>query len=242
MVRPTAGGVVAAALVVVAAAVCVRLGFWQLDRLEDRRTRNEAIRAATALPPLTLDAEGFRAAADADPAASAWRRAEAAGRFLPAGEQVVRGRSRDGRPGVLVATPLAAEHGTVIVLRGWVPAPDGATIDRGAVAAPGGEVRVSGVLVPLPADPRRGVPIPTPRGDSTWRGLEVSAASGRAPGPVLPLYLQLLADGRVSDGPPFPEPLPELTAGSHLGYAVQWFSFAAIALVGLAVVVARRSG
>ncbi len=43
------------AVVVVAAAVCVRLGIWQLDRLEERRSFNERVESRGELPPLRLD-------------------------------------------------------------------------------------------------------------------------------------------------------------------------------------------
>ncbi|HEX5724904.1 MAG TPA: SURF1 family cytochrome oxidase biogenesis protein, partial [Longimicrobiaceae bacterium] len=52
--------VVAGVCVLLLAGVFVRLGFWQLDRLEQRRARNAALRAATALPEFTLDAETVR--------------------------------------------------------------------------------------------------------------------------------------------------------------------------------------
>ena len=44
-------GLVVAFLV---AAVCVRLGVWQLDRLHQRRERNAALLAARARPPLEV--------------------------------------------------------------------------------------------------------------------------------------------------------------------------------------------
>ena len=36
-----------------------------------------------------------------------------------------------------------------------------------------------------------------------------------------------------------PPPLPQLTNGPHLSYAVQWFSFATIAIVGCLVLLRR---
>jgi surfeit locus 1 family protein len=239
LVKVTPRGLAAAVVVLLVAALCVRLGFWQLSRLEERRARNEAIRAAAELPPLRLDAAGFDSAA-ADPGAQVWRRAEAVGRFLPGGAQVLRGRSRAGHPGVWVAAPLRTAAGTVMVLRGWAPSADGARVERDALAAPGGEVRVAGALLPLPERADRGLPVPSAGGDTTWRSLELAVAGERAPGPVLPLYLQLLPDAGAAAGAyPHPEPLPELSEGSHLGYALQWFSFALIALGGFAVVVLR---
>jgi surfeit locus 1 family protein len=45
-----------------------------------------------------------------------------------------------------------------------------------------------------------------------------------------------------SGAPPFPMrlELPETDDGPHLGYAIQWFSFAAIGLIGWLVLVIRR--
>jgi len=42
------------------------------------------------------------------------------------------------------------------------------------------------------------------------------------------------------DALPIPADPPDLGEGPHLGYAVQWFSFAAIGLIGWLVIVARR--
>lgn len=52
------------------------------------------------------------------------------------------------------------------------------------------------------------------------------------PYPVLPYYLQL--SEKVADSTPQPEPVAQidLTEGPHLGYALQWFSFATISLLG----------
>ena len=237
--KVTPRGVVAAVLVLLVAAVCVRLGFWQLSRLEERRAVNAAVAAAAERPPLRLDPAGFAEAA-ADPGAQVWRRAVAEGRFLHDADQVLRGRSRDGRPGVWLATPLETAAGSVMVLRGWVPSPDGTTLDAAALRTPEGEVRVAGALLPLPREPDRGLPIPGRGTDTTWRRLDAAVAAERAPGPVLPLYLQLLPGGAADAAYPAPEPLPALSEGSHLGYAFQWFSFAAIAVAGFAIVAFRR--
>ena len=37
-----------------------------------------------------------------------------------------------------------------------------------------------------------------------------------------------------------PAPLPELTEGPHLNYAIQWFAFATIAAVGYVILVRRE--
>ena len=236
----TPRGILAALVVLAVAAICVRLGFWQLDRLEQRRARNAAIRAAGALPPVRLDSAA--PALSADPRSFAWRRAEAAGRYHHAGDMVLRGRSRGGRPGVHLVSPLVMADGRVVMVnRGWVPAADGSTADVRPLrtTAP---VRVAGALLPIPSSPDRGLPIAGGEGaDTTWRRVDLAAARERSPGPVVPLLLQQLPAGGAEGSPPVPEPLPELSQGNHLSYAVQWFSFAVIALVGLVILLRRPS-
>ena len=61
---------------------------------------------------------------------------------------------------------------------------------------------------------------------------------------VLPAYVQLVSStpGEVNpDGAPELVPLgrPELSEGPHLGYAVQWFTFTTIAVVGYALLLRR---
>jgi surfeit locus 1 family protein len=235
-VKVTLRGAVAAIFILAMCALCVRLGFWQLDRLEQRRARNAAVRAATAQPPLVLGSAGLTG----DPQALEWRHAEAGGRYHHAGDMVLRGRSRQGRPGVHLVSPLVLADGRVVMVnRGWVPSPDGTTADVRALRTTG-PVRVRGVLLSMEARPDRGLPIGgRGRADTTWRRVDLAAARERSPGPLIPLYLQQLPEGDASEAPPVPEPLPELSEGNHLSYAVQWFSFAVIGLVGLAILVLR---
>jgi surfeit locus 1 family protein len=234
-------GLLAAVLVLAVAAVCVRLGFWQLDRLEQRRAYNETLRAAIAHPPLTLDAAGYAAVA-ADPEAHVYRRVRAAGSYRPRPLMVLRGRSLGGRPGVNAVSALdLADGGVVLVDRGWVPAPDGASAAPAVVGARG-PAAVEGILQPMAPGEAAAAPAPVPAdGDTLWsfRTLAAAEAAARVGAPVLPLYVRLLPDGGDAAEPPLPVPLPELSEGNHLGYAVQWFSFAAIAVGGLLLLLWR---
>lgn len=232
-------GVVAAVLVLMAAAVCVRLGFWQLDRRAERQARNALVRAAQAQPPLALDARSFDAAS-ADPDAYEWRPVVAEGTFHHPGDLLLRGRGREGRPGVHLVSPLVLADGRVVMVdRGWVPAPDAASADADSFRT-AGPVRVGGVLQPIRADADGGLPAAGRAGaDSTWRRIDLGAARARSPGAVLPLYLQRTPGPADGPSPPLAEPLPALSEGNHLSYAVQWFSFAAIAVVGLLILVRR---
>ena len=45
----------------------------------------------------------------------------------------------------------------------------------------------------------------------------------------------------VAEGPLYPVPPPPLSKGPHLSYAVQWFIFSVIALVGYPVILRRQA-
>ncbi|MEW5942154.1 MAG: SURF1 family cytochrome oxidase biogenesis protein, partial [Chloroflexota bacterium] len=53
----------------------------------------------------------------------------------------------------------------------------------------------------------------------------------QAPYRVLPVYIQQTSQAGAGAPIPHPEEL-ELTEGPHFGYALQWFAFAAILVLG----------
>jgi surfeit locus 1 family protein len=144
---------------------------------------------------------------------------------------------------VHLVSPLVLADGRVVMVnRGWLPAPDAASAEADSFRT-AGPVRVTGVLRPVTEDADGGMPAAGRAGaDSTWRRIDLAAARARSPGAVLPLYLQRLPSGDDPPSPPLAEPLPELSEGNHLSYAVQWFSFATIAVVGLVILLRGRPG
>ena len=108
---------------VIVAAVCVRLGLWQLDRLGQRKVRNAGI--AAAFPEVTVTAE--TAIRDS---VTRFRRVRVSGQWDYSRESTVGGRTRSGSPGVHVVTPVTlADGASILVNRGWVYSPDARTID-----------------------------------------------------------------------------------------------------------------
>ncbi len=208
-------------LAVLAAAVCVRLGFWQLDRLGQRRAMDADRAARMAQPPL-------RAARPGDLGGAEYRRVIATGAFDFAREVVVVSRSHLGTPGVHVVTPLRlAGGGAVLVVRGWVASPDARNVPLERLREPD-SATVEGVALP-PAE--AGAPA-----DSTFplfvRDASPAALEARYPYPLAPLLLQ-----RAEPSPGAPPALraivpPTLGNGPHLSYANQWFAFAVVAVVG----------
>lgn len=213
-----------------AAAVCVRLGFWQVGRLQERRVANRIAAEARAAPVVRLPDEPGPAGGLAN------RRVVAEGRYDFANEIVIRGASYQGLPGVMLVTPLrvAGSDTALLVSRGFVPAPDAASAEPDTLREEG-SVRVEGVA--LPVDSGRGRPLER-NGRTTWGALDAAALRERLPYPFHPVVLRQSPDPAL---PRFPRRLdpPSLDDGPHLSYAVQWFLFAGMAVVFAVVVVAR---
>jgi surfeit locus 1 family protein len=119
------------------------------------------------------------------------------------------------------------------VNRGFVPTPDAVTIALDSLREPG-VVRVEGIALPI----RSGSGAPLDRGETTWAALDLEALRARLPYPISPVYIRQLPDSSL---PRFPRRLdpPALDDGSHLSYAIQWFSFSVMALV-FGIVIARQ--
>ena len=79
-----------------------------------------------------------------------------------------------------------------------------------------------------------------PDADGIVRDLDVGGIASSLPYDVLPLPLQLADQTPPQPGSlPIAESIPALSEGPHLSYAIQWFSFAVIALVGAAILLRR---
>lgn len=216
---------------VLAAAVCVRLGFWQRDRLHQRRAANARIEAGRALPGVVLP--GTR-----EPLAH--RRVEARGEYDFAQEMLVRNVAYREQPGVYVLTPLRLEGSdtALLVNRGFLPAPDGMTVPFLDSLREAGSQVVRGLAFPLDSTPDGGQPVRRD-GRVTWRTLDRAELPRRLPYPVLPVVLLQAPDAALPTLPRRLEPRP-LDDGSHLSYMLQWFAFAAIFLAGGIIVASGR--
>ena len=193
----------------------VSLGFWQLRRLDERRQFNALVRQRTEEAPVAVG--------DAldDPR---FRLVTASGRYDEAATVLVR-RNQAGAPGAWVVTPLRLADGVSVVgvLRGFV----GSGSDGGLVAppAPPGEVEVEGQAVVIDR-----------LDQAARRALEGVAGSEGA----LPVLIQLTTSAPPDDALTRVPP-PELDEGPHLSYAVQWFVFSIVGLVGYPLVLRQQA-
>lgn len=218
----------AAVLVIVVAAVCVRLGFWQLSRHAERRARNARIESRAQLPPVDINRVTVHDSL-------AFRMAVAEGEFDWQREIVEYGRSLRGVPGVVLAAPLVMDSRiAVIVERGWVPSPDARAVELPRYHESESAV-VRGMLLPTESFrliAGEGWPLET-------RAVDPEALQSRFPYVLVPLVLRRTDAVPVEGGQLDPFPPPESGLGPHLSYAIQWFLFATIAIVGAGIVSVR---
>ncbi len=220
-------------------ALCIRLGIWQLDRLDQRRAFNKQVETMRAMPSLDLNSETFDGIEKME-----WRAVTLTGEYDFENQVAIRNQYYRDQYGYHLLTPLRFDQaqrelsqGTaVLVDRGWIPADgnsapaDWRKYDEPGLVTVTGQIRLGqskpafgGVADALPAD---GSPL------WVWNNGDLEKIALQMPYPILKVYIQPNVNPE-DEVPPVPyQPTVELTEGSHFGYALQWFTFATILFVG----------
>lgn len=210
------------------------LGFWQLHRMQQRRAESATIQVRLARPPLDLNALPAAQPQEYEPV-------QATGTYDFAAEIVLRNRTHLDAPGVRVLTPLrlAGSEKAVLVDRGWIPYTEAEPARRKVFQTPAAEVTVRGIArAPqvrsrpfLPVDPTLSPQLP--RLDA-WFWVDLDQIQEQMPYPLLPFFIEA-APAQDPAVLPISGYTVDLSEGAHLIYAIQWFSFTAILLIGTAV-------
>jgi surfeit locus 1 family protein len=220
-------------LVLLATAVLMRLGFWQLDRLELRRAFNAHYVEVIAMPPLEISA-----APAEDLASMEYRAATVTGVYDFERQVALRNRYHENVFGYHLLTPLILPDGSAMLVdRGWIPAKGNETPEDWRKYDQPGQQTLSGILR-LGNEPEMGgVPDPELAAGQTrlefWNTVNLARIDSQIPYPLLPVFLQPEGDSQNSQPPIVPaRPEIEITEGPHFGYALQWFTFAAMLFFG----------
>ena len=235
-------------ILLLAMAAMAALGFWQLDRLEQRRAFNQQRSLALAAPPLELTGAPLPAGDLRD------RQAVAYGSFDYTRQVAIRNQNYQGQPGFYLVTPFlfSGSEMAVLVNRGWIPVAEADPTtwrnldERGSGPQTGilqpTRLRPDGTVSEIPQDTVTG-----------WYRLDIEAIGQTLPYQLMPVVLQLgpadsnALNSRRSQGETYQSALPHrieqdvtLDEGNHFSYALQWFGFAITAAV-VYISVARRS-
>jgi surfeit locus 1 family protein len=218
-------------LVFLGTALCIRLGIWQLDRLEGRRAFNAQVESMRALPPVDLNQEEVVSIEEME-----WRAVRVVGEYDFVNQIALRNQYYGDQYGYHLWTPLLFGGRAVFVDRGWIPADGNSSPSEWRKYDQPGEVNILGQIRLGQTKPALGgVADALPENGARleiWNNGDVERIISQLPYPALPVYIQPDPDGSDVE-PPIPfQPEIELTEGPHFGYALQWFTFASILFIG----------
>ncbi len=231
--------ILATVLILAAAAVCIRLGIWQLDRLAERRAFNAHVLSVQAMTPLPLPANG-------DLTAMEYRAVTASGTYDFQNQVAIRNQYNGIQPGYHLLTPLRLADGeAVLVDRGWIPAEGNSSPDAWHQYDQPGPINVQGIIRLGQIQPTFGSDAdPTLTPEQTrldfWIYVNLNRIAEQIPYSILPVYIQLNPDPARTD-PPVPiQPTLDLSEGPHMSYAIQWFSFSVLFILGYGYFIWRK--
>jgi surfeit locus 1 family protein len=229
-------------LVILAMGVMVRLGIWQLDRLAQRRAFNARVLAQINRSPLTLKGSNM----NQDLVNMEYREIIVEGIYDFSQQVVLRNQAWNNQIGVHLITPLhiSGSDQSILVDRGWIPYEDFISGNWSNYDEPG-QVKVKGVIRRSQEKADfgwRADPTLAPGEDrlTAWNLVNVVRIGDQISVPVLPVYIQQSPDPSWTSLPYRGQPDIELTEGPHLGYAIQWFCFAAILGIGYPIFIRRE--
>jgi len=234
--------ILATLLAIFAMAVLVRLGFWQLDRLHQRREMNVKVINQINQPALDLSGQAL----EKDLTDMEYRKVVVEGEYDPSNQVILVNQVYLDQYGASLFTPLRILNSDKVILvnRGWIPGDQALSGSWSQYDEPG-LVKVSGVIHLPQSKPDIGHmtdPTLVPGGEriKTWNFANLGQMAKQMPYPIMGVYIQESPDPSWTQLPYRTEPELDLTEGPHLGYALQWFTFAVILAVGYPLYVQRE--
>lgn len=205
-------------LAVLAVVVFINLGFWQLRRHEEKTALRDAVAASQALFPIPME----------EAPAGSYRQVFATGTYDGSLQTKVL-RSQEGVSGYHVITPFVLTDGRALLVdRGWI------SLDAELPAPFSGVTTIAGTLWPA----EEGSSIPETLSPAIRRiDPEIQAAFSDYE--FMGEYLLLSGYEHTTQDDPVNPERPEISLGPHLGYALQWFVFAAVVMVGYPLLLKR---
>jgi len=209
----------------------INLGFWQLNRLSDKRDLNASITAQTKRPVTDLTKAPF------DSLGIQWSQVVLKGSYSNENAITIINRSQDGAAGYNSALPFVTTNGQVVLVnRGFVP------LAMANPTAPTGELQILGYVRESQKRSAVGAIDSSSPDNTEFQRFDLAVIAKATDATLLTNgYVQLIAENPASQAAwPSPVALPMLDEGTHFSYALQWFFFAATALTGWIYVVRKK--
>ena len=224
-------------LVIIGVFILIRLGFWQLDRLEWRRAFNQHYITQISAKSINLnDYKDFKEIAGME-----YREISVSGFYDFEHEIYLQNQAYQNVPGYRIVTPLLIDNKDIAVYidRGWISFEDLNNIDhinnnyteRQKVT---GIVRIS-----QPDFNLFNKPVTQKKNNTFFLFVDLEDLQARTEYEITPFYIQV--ESRSDSEKPYSQLSEyEITEGPHFGYAMQWFFFACLLGIGYPFFVSKQ--
>ena len=211
----------------------LNLGFWQLNRLDEKRKFNSVLSTHSSTPVQSLDEA---VPAKWNKATSEWLRVSVSGSYDFSKAVTIINRSQDGTAGYNSVVPFTSTNNrTILVNRGFVP------LVMEAPVAPTGEIEIIGYLRASQSRSALGPIDSTEAGNTEFQRFDIPLISAHFGKTIEPMFLQLITESPAGESQwPAKVALPPLDEGTHMSYALQWFFFCLVAFTAWVVVIRRK--
>lgn len=221
----------AIAITIISVIVFIELGKWQLSRAEEKNAQHEQLeqyakQPAVTLPGTLVKLKDFQ-----------YREVEVIGEYLPEYTIYLDNKIHQGRAGYHVITPLKISNSTLhlVINRGWIATGNDRSILPSVVEVRG-ELKVTGIAA-SPETKTLDVSDKVVEG-RIWDNFNLQRyqeVTGLAMQPLMLLQKSEEKDGLIRDWSK-----PDSGASKNIGYAIQWFSLAATAVIIFIVLNVKR--
>lgn len=217
----------------------LRLGVWQLDRAEQKRTILQQRQAQSAQAPVTLASLIPKLKKDQD----RFRRVTANGVYLPEKSIYVDNQVVNGQVGYQVYTPLELSAGhVVLVARGWLAVGESREKLPNFDTAQSMQSLSGRLNLPIAQPPLWDDAYQVNDGP-LWQYLPIDQYAEQMQLSVLPLVLELAPEPPEVGNTQFVRKWASINdewVAKHQGYAFQWFAMAIAFLIACLVLLSRR--
>jgi surfeit locus 1 family protein len=221
-------GIILSVVFIIFIALFTSLGFWQLERAEEKKQLAEQISLRTSYQPLKIHNGNFELLENPD---LEYRFIELDGEYEPEHQFFIDNKKYRGRAGYHVVTPFKIHNSEqrILVNRGWVDSGGNRQVLPN-IDTPSETVTLKGQMrLPAGAHFRPGISQPAGKLGGIWLYIDLLFYTQLSDTRLLPYILLLNNDNPYG----FVRKWPKFVANTemHIGYAIQWFAFAFFSLL-----------